>query len=101
MWRRCEGAVVKVCCRREIYGLFTTAELDVFPLVCLVGSSEAGPAYIKPGGDILSSEHAHSHHAPRSQKQAAGRTPPDTHPFSATLLCPRASFPVSEVECLS
>lgn len=78
MWRRREGTVVKVRSRREIYGLFTTAELDVSPLVCLVGSSEAGPAYIKPGGDILSSEHAHSHHAQthRSKPLAARRPTP-------------------------
>lgn len=68
------------CSRREIYGLFTTPKLDVFPLVCLVGSSEAGPAYIKPGGDILSSEHTRSHHAQthRSKPLAAHR--PGTHP---------------------
>lgn len=74
MWRHREGTVVKGCSRREIYGLFTTPELDVFPLVCLVGSSEAGPAYIKPGGDILSSQHTHSHHA--QTHRSIARHPP-------------------------
>lgn len=75
MWRHREGTVFKVCSRREIYGLFTMPELDVFPLVCLVGSSEAGPAYIKSGSDILSSEHAHSHHAQTHRSKPHRPTP--------------------------